>query len=276
MSPGARLENWGGVNNADPGRVDKIPIPSDSPGDEEPERRSKGWLANIVLRGIVTALLLAYCTCGIVYLTKDYMAVHRCHSSSNVHIIWETSLWIYVLLSLIFSGITVVVLFSLPFARVVDAFHYQMESRRVKQKPLSSSWEDEFERMQRRRTRFGVMDELPDWIFLLIGTAMMGLAVATFILAMFGYSELYLAHPWCEDKSAAFEELDLWRFGHVTFILQLCLGVFFSVMGVCFWALPLIFELIDPEIEPLMLDMDAERANPVPHAHRSSPPLGGF
>lgn len=254
MAPATRSGNWGG-------RVENIPIPSN--GDDFAESpRPKGQVCRIVLYAILAASLLTYTIVGIVHLARDYIVVHRCHSSTNVHVIWQTSLWTYVLSSLILAGFGSIVLLYLPFGRVVEAFEHQISSRRRRKKNSSAyTMEDEFERMQRRRTRFGVMDELPDWMFLLVGTVMMGLAVVTFIFAMFGYSELYLAHPWCEDKHAAFEELNLWHFGRFTFIVQLCLGILFSIMGVLFWAMPCIFELIDPDIEPVIpdFDMDSER-----------------
>lgn len=209
--------------------------------------------------GVISlASLFIYVAMGITFLVRDHLVVSRCHpSNDSVHVIWETSLWTYVLWSVIFAvGDCAMFLMLQPVLRVVEALQKVQESRK-KQRDHDRgpfSIDSEFDMMQRRRARFGITDDLPDWIFLLHGTAFMALATATGILAMFGYYELWVAKPWCEDRNAAFEELDLWYFGRATFYFQLISVTFLSVLGVLFWSLPFTLELTDPEQNPLLAD----------------------
>lgn len=216
--------------------------------------------------GLISLVSLCiYVAMGITFLVRDHHVVSRCHpSNDSVHVIWETSLWTYVLWSVIFAVGDVAMFLTLqPVLRVVEALQKVQESRRKHRDNVDKigpfSFDSELDMMQRRRARFGIMDDLPDWIFLLHGTAFLALATATGILAMFGYYELWAAKPWCEDRNAAFEELDLWYFGRATFYFQLISVTFLSVLGILFWALPFTLELSDP---------DPERAPILPNQRR--------
>merc|ERR1719265_191427 len=94
--------------------------------------------------------------------------------------------------------------------------------------------------------RYGLMPSLPDWLFLWIGTALLAGATVALVFAFWGYSELFLARPWCKDNKTAFQELDLWHFGRVNFVLQIIAGLILFTWGILYWATPFFLELSTP------------------------------
>lgn len=193
------------------------------------------WLLSIS----VAIVSLIYSGIGIWFLVKDYEVVHGCKASNrDVHVVWPTNLWVYVLLSIALAVVFSVTVFLVPFRKSVDAIQKQMRGRRRTQRDEISG---------RPKLKYGYMPSLPDWLLLAHGTALIVGSLLMGILAFCGYVELFLARPWCEDKSAAFEELDLWHFGRVTFFLQLIFTVIFFLSGMCYWMMPLFFELNEPD-----------------------------
>jgi len=206
--------------------------------------------SSLVFTAVVAVALFIYSTAAIVFLVRDFETVSQCHASSMVmHAVWETNLWTYVLISLLFTLAGGALLLSLPAHKVVDVFRRQLELRSERRATSKHPFtmEDEFDRVQRRKARFGIMDDLPDWIFLLHGMVMLSVATVTAMLALFGYFELYVAKPWCEDRRVAFEEMDLFHFARVTFFMQIGSTMFFAAAGVLFWTMPFLFELTDPD-----------------------------
>jgi len=97
------------------------------------------------------------------------------------------------------------------------------------------------------RTKFGLMPNLPDWLFLAVGSCCFLVAACLGILAFWGYVELFQARPHCSDINVAFEELHLWHFGRVTFFIQLVLSIALGVLGTVCWSVPFLLELSLPE-----------------------------
>jgi NADH:ubiquinone oxidoreductase subunit 5 (subunit L)/multisubunit Na+/H+ antiporter MnhA subunit len=195
------------------------------------------WLLSIV----IAVLSLIYDAFGIWFLIKDYEVVHSCKASNrDVHVVWPTNLWVYVLLSVGLSIIFIIGLFVVPFRKSVDAIQKQL-NRTSKRRPAR----DEID--GRPKLKYGYMPSLPDWLLLAHGTALIIGSVLLGILAFCGYVELFLARPWCADTKTAFEELDLWHFGRVTFFMQVIFSVVFFLWGLCYWMMPFLFELNEPE-----------------------------
>lgn len=186
---------------------------------------------------------------GIYFLVKDYEVVHSCHASNpKVHVVWDTNVWIYVLASVILATGCLAVLLLVPVKKGFQSLQKQM--RRAKKPPRRG------ERGQ-RTIKWGLVDGLPDWLFLMHGFAMMMLAMAFGIVAFCGYYELFKSRSWCDNPKTAFEELDIWHFGRVTFVLQVILTVVFFLWGLVWWAMPFFFELSQAET-PLISERNGD------------------
>lgn len=198
-------------------------------------------IAGAVLTGIYDGI-------GIYFLVKDYDVVHSCHASNRkVHVVWNTNVWIYVLASVILATGCLVVLLLVPLKKGFQ--HLQKQMRKYKRPPRKNG-------LNAKPIKWGLVDGLPDWLFLMHGFAMMLLAVVFGIVAFCGYYELFAARPWCDNPKTAFEELDIWHFGRITYWMQLVLTVVFFLWGLSWWAMPFIFELSQAE-RPLLDDSGA-------------------
>merc|ERR1719171_1098119 len=102
--------------------------------------------------------------------------------------------------------------------------------------------------------KYGLMPTLPDWLFLWIGTAFLAGATVALVFAFWGYSELFMARSWCKDNKTAFQELDLWHFGRVNFVLQIVAGSILFLWGIMYWAAPFCLELSTPPSEPFVFE----------------------
>lgn len=198
---------------------------------------------------VICALVIVYDVVGVIYLIKDYDVVRTCKASDeDVHAIWSTSLWTYCLFSIILSSVFALMLSRAPWTRSIDAAELHLSrigggkvaKGRVDESPINDD-------ALGGRVKFGLMPSLPDWLFLCVGSCCFLVAACLGILAFWGYVELFQARPHCHDINVAFEELHLWHFGHVTFIVQLVVGVTLAVIGLICWALPFLFELSLPE-----------------------------
>lgn len=199
------------------------------------------------------AALLAYDGLGILFLMRDRDVVHSCHASnSRVHAIWPTSLWVYVLFSLVFATLFTGVLMAVPLKRSIDAARKHLNRHHNgmhKPDPRSA--------FNAPALKFGLLSTLPDWLFLWVGSALIMASMALMILAFWGYFELFMARPWCDDKKTAFEELDLWHFGRVTFFLQIVAGAILFLWGLLYWSAPFFLELTTPSSpSPRLLDRE--------------------
>lgn len=205
-------------------------------------------MAAVQIAGAV--LTGTYVGFGIFYLVKDYQVVHSCHASNQkVHVVWNTNVWIYVLASVILAVGCLAVLLLVPLKKGFQSLQKQM--RKSKKPPRSKG-------VNGKTIKWGLVDGLPDWLFLMHGFAMMMLAVVFGIVAFSGYYELFAARPWCDDPKTAFEELDIWHFGRMTYIMQVVLTVVFFIWGLSWWAMPFLFELTQAE-RPL-LDQNGQSA----------------
>lgn len=198
---------------------------------------------------VVGVLVIAYDVCGIIFLIKDHDVVHTCHASDeDVHAIWSTNLWTYCCFSVILSSVLALMLTRAPWSRSRDAIELhvsrlrgsKVSKGRIDSTPMSDD-------ALGGRTRFGLMPNLPDWLFLCVGSCCLLVAGVLGILAFWGYVELFQARPHCSDIRVAFEELHLWHFGRVTFFIQLIMSIALAVVGAVCWAVPFLLELSLPE-----------------------------
>jgi hypothetical protein len=198
---------------------------------------------------IVAALVIIYDVFGIIFLVKDHDVVHTCHASDDdVHAIWSTNLWTYCLFSVILGSLLAVMLTRAPWMRSKDALDLHVS--RLRGGKLSKGVIDPISMSDDAiggRTKFGLMPNLPDWLFLCVGSCCLLVAGVLGLLAFWGYVELFQARPHCRDVKVAFEELHLWHFGRVTFIIQLVMSIMLAVIGAVCWAVPFLLELSLPE-----------------------------
>lgn len=166
------------------------------------------------LEAVGALVLTVYAIFGIVYLCRDQDVVSSCHASNQkVHVIWPTDLWVYVLTSVVVACVGALWL-------VVAA---------VMRRPASSTmWED---------------SEPLDWRLLWGGFTLSGMGILMAVIGYWGYAEVYLANPWCDDKAVVWEELDLTQFGRVTAWLQLVAAFCFISGGWLCWSFPFVLEL---------------------------------
>jgi len=182
---------------------------------------------------------------GTYYLWKDFDVVVNCKASNvDVHVIWPTNLWVYILLSVIITSLSTVALLLISIPQGLKAIKRFNKQRRRK----GGYWDE--------NQRYGLADDLPDWLFLMHGTALLFISMMHALLAFMGYFELFSARPWCEDKKTAFEELSLWHFGRVTFVLQIVFAALFFLWGTFYWAMPFFFEILEPD--PAQVDTESQ------------------
>jgi len=190
----------------------------------------------VVLAIISIAVLVIYDGLGVLFLVKDFAIVHGCTASNrSAHAIWPTNLWSYVLASLIFITGFTCALVAMPIRKSIEAARKNVSAKGRSAHTVLNN-----------KVKFGLMPTLPDWLFLWVGTALLAGSTLAFIFAFWGYSELFLARPWCQDTKTAFEELDLWHFGRVNFILQIIAGSLLFLAGLMYWAAPFCLELTTP------------------------------
>lgn len=201
---------------------------------------------------LLGVLILVYDICAIVFLARDHDVVHSCHASTQgVHVIWKTNLWVWLLISMLTTTLAGAAMSFLPAGKALDALRRHGRRRQKMQRRRLGDMDGE----SQRPVRFG--DDLPDWIFLSQGTALLCGASVFFILAFCGYFELWASKPWCEDRKTAFEELDIWFFGRFSFFLQIVLGSILLVFGIVNWIIPFCLEATDLETgAPLVSNRD--------------------
>lgn len=179
-----------------------------------------------------TALtLVVYAALGIVYLAMDHDVVTGCHpSNTHVHIVWATDIWVYVLVSIVIACVLALWLIVLATFKQPGAPGEVSPWCGVARRLL---WGDSF-----------VWDDTEplDWRLLWGGLTLSCLGILLSVLAFWGYVEVYLANPWCDNKAVVWEELDLVGFGRVTFWLQLVFAAFFLAAGWISWVLPFALE----------------------------------
>lgn len=200
---------------------------------------------------VVGALVVVYDVVGIIYLMKDYAVVHTCHASDeDVHAIWPTNLWTYCLVSVALGSVLAFLLLRAPWGRSKDAI--ELHVTRMRGGKLSKSRIDAVPNVSDElggRPKFGLMPDLPDWLFLCVGSSCLIVSACLGVLAFWGYVELFEARPHCSDIRVAFEELHLWHFGRVTFFIQLVVSIILAVIGSICWAVPFLLELSSPRQE---------------------------
>lgn len=187
------------------------------------------------------SILFVYDGIGALFLVRDYGVVSSCRASnSSAHAVWPTSLWTYVLFSLIFTSVFGAALALLPVKRTLDAARKHIKGGR------SRMANDAFS------LKYGLLATLPDWLFLWVGSVLILASLGMFILAFWGFFELFMARPWCDGQKTAFEELDLWYFGRVTFVLQIIIGTILLLWGILYWGAPMFLEatMITPPPSP--------------------------
>lgn len=195
--------------------------------------------------GVSLASLAIYDVLGIVYLWRDYDVVHGCRASNeDAHAIWPTSLWAYVLVSLLASTVLTGIMAAVPIRRSLETARKTL-NQNGNGNGNGLNVNGQWSRFDNTQPRFGLLPMLPDWLFLWVGSVVTCLSLVLTVIAFWGYWELFMARPWCQDRKASFEELDLWHFGRVSFFLQVIASILLYIWGVVYWSAPCCFELSD-------------------------------
>lgn len=193
---------------------------------------------------IIIACVVIYDIIGAVFLLRDHDVAQACRPSNlDTHVIWPTTLFTYVLASLIVAaGIATGLTCVVPIGRA---------SAEVR-----SHWDDIHATTARQRVRFPPPPvsshikksppSMPDWYLLTVGASLTLCSLVVGIMAFWGYFELFLTRVWCDDRTTAFEELDLWRFGRATFTLQVVICPVLLLLGVFSLSAPFVMELTAP------------------------------
>lgn len=202
-------------------------------------------MLSLSAQAAVAATLIAYGIFGIVYLCTDQDVIRSCHASTaDVHVIWPTDLWIYVLVSIVGTLLCAVWLVSMVVLR----------------RPVDSTVWDESEPL--------------DWRMLWTGFVFSGMGLLMAVFGYWGYTEAYLANPWCENKTVVWEELDLARFARVTLWIQFVFSLCFIAAGWICWSVPFALEL-----KRMITGEDASDASrgsrPMPGRGSQRPPVPG-
>lgn len=201
------------------------------------------WL----LTCVCVAILAVYDCFGVFFLVHDYDVVHDCQASNrDVHVIWPTNLWFYVLVSVVTATVFTLGLLAVPLGKSFESVEKRLNNKGKKKGRRGMNSEVGFNGQP--VVKYGLlMPSLPDWMFLMHGTALIGASLFLGILAFGGYFELFMSRSWCKDKTSAFEELDLWHFARVTFFMQAILGSILFLWGIVWWAMPIWFDLTEPD-----------------------------
>merc|ERR1719335_1774018 len=138
--------------------------------------------------------LAIYAGFGVLFLARDYSTVQECHASNkDAHAIWPTSLWTYVLFSLVAATFASLLIVVAPLGRSVEAGRKTMKRNAS---PRDSSG-------LTSRTKYGLVPARPDWLFLWIGSIMICIGLVFAVIGFWGYWELFMARPWCSKNKAA-------------------------------------------------------------------------
>lgn len=199
--------------------------------------------------GVTAVALTIYDGIGVLFLIRDYDVVSSCRASnSDVHALWQTSLWTYVMWSLLgMTSVSVLLLLQHERCAVVPIRRSFETGRKTLNRNRSPRFAGTFN--DSGPLRFG-HPALPDWLFLWVGCIFICTGLLLTLLAFWGYWELFKARPWCADGKAAFDELDLWYFGRVSFVLQIIASILLYIAGAFYWAAPLFFEVRDQVTVP--------------------------
>lgn len=176
-------------------------------------------------------MLVVYAAVGTVLLAMDHDVVSGCHPSDpHAHIIWHTDIWMYILVSIVVACVFALWLVSLAVFKPPGAPEDSPPLCGLARRLLwgdSLVWDD---------------SEPLDWRLMWGGLTLSGVSILLAILAFWGYVEVYVANPWCDNKAVVWHELELVRFGHATFWLQFVCAVLFFTAGWTCWFLPFALE----------------------------------
>lgn len=174
-----------------------------------------------------------YSLSALYYLFMDYNTIRDCNTGGRV--IWPTTLWHYVLVSMIAGPVAVFALYGAPLHRTFEAVQMLSAARK-----FPELLEDATPR------KFGIQPSMPDWLLMCCGAWFVGVGSCCEVLAYWGYFELFLTKAVCRNISLVYEQIDLWRFGKVTWVLQAVAGGLFVLLGLLCWVSPLVLEAMMP------------------------------
>lgn len=209
------------------------------PGGYDEERRKD--ILFPILAAIVVTVVAVYDVLGVVFLVRDANVMSFCRPSSDrVHVVWQTSLWTYVLASLVFTtSVACMLTFVVPVGRTNSEVQKHMSG------VASGHGGTSYMSMNVSGGR-KPFQQLPDWDLLAVGSAFISAGLLLGLMAFWGYFELFVARVWCDDKKTAYEELDLWKFGRFSFWGQAIGGVVLFVAGFLYLTVPFLMELTSP------------------------------
>lgn len=175
----------------------------------EPSSRARGVLRAAQL-GLLVVLLIYACAAGVL-VHHDGPMVATCEAQGKAHMIWETSLTMYVVASAVMFTVLYLVALSFPLTEAADALAYSIRRYSTKEPYVHFGG--------RPQVRYGVLSVLPDWLFLSFGALLVFEAVVLGVFSYWGYHELYSTEPYCVGF-VQYEEIPLWAFGDFTWKAQ--------------------------------------------------------
>lgn len=189
---------------------------------------------------VVSVVVLLYEIVGLYFLVLDRQVVEGC--SVERGIVWSVTLWHYILASLIFAPLGTFLILRLPHRRMAESVDLHCRRWNLDEPALR----EHFRHDEKTSNKFGFTASMPDWLFMAMGTVMLFVAMVLALLAFWGHSQLFVLRTQCKDISIAFKEIGLWRFGLLTFVLQVILGGFLALCSLLFLAAPFCLEATLP------------------------------
>lgn len=205
---------------------------------QEPKRASIG-----IVQVLILAAIVVYDVAGVIFLSRDEEVASHCRASNiKMHIIWPTTLWHYVAMSLVVTTVVGVFLaLFVPVGRSNEELRWHIADM------MQRNQSPRLMPMMVGGRKFGLA--LPDWLLLSVGVAFVGAGIVVGLMAFWGYFEIFATRVWCDDKKTAFEELDLWKFARQTFLAQVSVAPVLFVVGFLHMVAPFFMELTLPSVE---------------------------
>lgn len=190
---------------------------------------------------VVSVVVLLYEIVGLYFLVLDREVVEGC--SVERGIVWSVTLWHYILASLLFAPLGTFLILRLPHRRIAESVDLHRRRWSLDEPALREHFRHE---EKSSAGKFGFTASMPDWLFMAMGTVMLFVAMVLALLAFWGHNQLFVLKTQCKDISIAFKEIGLWRFGLLTFVLQVILGAFLALFSLLFLAAPFCLEATLP------------------------------
>merc|ERR1719487_1259962 len=135
--------------------------------------KSEPWVEpSAPARGVLRAaqiglgvILLLYACAAAALVHHDGPMVATCRAQGKAHMVWETSLTMYIVASAVMFTVLYLVALSFPLVDAADALAYSLRRYSTKEPYVHFGG--------RPQVRYGVLSVLPDWLFLAFGALLL-------------------------------------------------------------------------------------------------------